>query len=116
MNGMDTGDILTLIITIICSIMASSGFWLFVTKLNDKKDVRTEMLIGLAHDRIIFLGMSYLEKGYITQEEYENLHDYLFSPYEKMGGNGCAKRIMTEIDKLPIRQLKIECYPKGVSN
>lgn len=61
------------------------------------------MLVGLAHDRIIFLGMQYIERGWITQDEYENLHEYLYKPYEQMGGNGSAKRIMTEVDTLPIR-------------
>ena len=45
------------------------------------------MLVGLAHDRIIHLGMVYVTRGYITQDEYENLNDYLYQPYEKMGGN-----------------------------
>ena len=62
------------------------------------------MLIGLAHDRIIYLGMSYIEKGYITEDEYENLYEYLYKPYEKLGGNGSAKRIMTEINQLAIRK------------
>lgn len=62
------------------------------------------MLIGLAHDRIVYLGMLYIERGCITQEEYENLKVYLFEPYEKLGGNGSAKRIMQEVDKLPIHK------------
>ena len=66
--------------------------------------VKSQMLIGLAHDRIIFLGMHYIERGWITQDEYENLYEYLYKPYEKLGGNGSAKRIMTEVNKLPIRK------------
>jgi hypothetical protein len=108
MTGLDSGDILTLIVAIVGSIMASSGFWLYINKITDKKDVQTRMLIGLAHDRIIYLGLHYIEKGCITQDEYENLHDYLYIPYEKMGGNGTAKRIMAEIDKLPIKKINIE--------
>lgn len=69
-----------------------------------KKDVKTEMLVGLAHDRILFLGMHYVDRGFITQDEYENLHDYLYVPYEKLGGNGSAKRVMQEVDKLPIKK------------
>lgn len=60
------------------------------------------MLVGLAHDRIIELGLIYIERGYVTKDEYENLHDYLFVPYEKLGGNGSAKKVMVEVDKLPI--------------
>lgn len=62
------------------------------------------MLIGLAHDRIVYWGMTYIERGYITQDEYENLYEYLYKPYEKMGGNGSAKKVMQEINGLPIHK------------
>ena len=86
-----------MVVTIMCAVVASSGFWAYIQKKSEKKDVRTQMLIGLAHDRIIYLGMSYIERGWITQDEYENLHDYLYKPYEEMGGNGSAKKVMQEI-------------------
>lgn len=95
-----------ILITIISSVIASSGFWAYITRYVDRKDVKTEMLIGLGHDRIVYLGMTYIERGYITQDEYENLFEYLYKPYEKMGGNGSAKRIMNEVNKLPIRKSK----------
>lgn len=66
------------------------------------------MLVGLAHDRILFLGMQYIDRGYITSDEYENLYEYLYQPYEKMGGNGSAKRIMQEVNKLPIHSQQAE--------
>ena len=106
------------IITVICAVLASSGFWACIQKRNDKRDNHTQllvarrvdkgdaerkMLVGLAHDRILFLGMSYINQGYITRDEYENLYEYLYRPYEKMGGNGSAKRVMQEVNKLPIR-------------
>ena len=96
-----------MIITITCSVIASSGFWAYLQKRLEKKDIKTEMLIGLGHDRIISLGLYYIERGWITQDEYENLNDYLYKPYTKMGGNGAAKRIMQEVDKLPIRKSRI---------
>lgn len=91
---------------ILIAVLASSGFWTLITKLTDRKDIKNQMLVGLAHDRILYLGMSYVERGYITQDEYENLHDYLYVPYEKMGGNGSAKRVMNEVEKLPIKTSK----------
>lgn len=94
-----------MMLTIIGSVLASSGFWAYIQKKLEKKDIKTMMLIGLAHDRIIYLGMSYIERGWITNDEYENLHDYLYKPYEQMGGNGAAKRIMNEVQKLPIRNV-----------
>lgn len=102
---------LQMVVTIVCAVVASSGFWAFIQKRNENKDVKTQMLIGLAHDRIIFLGMHYIERGYITQDEYENLYEYLYKPYEKIGGNGSAKRIMAEVNKLPIH--KSTYQPQG---
>lgn len=93
-----------MIITIIGSVLASSGLWTLISKRMDSKDAKTELLIGIAHDRIIFLGMSYVNRGYIMQEEYENLHEYLYGPYKKAGGNGTAERVMKEVEKLPIHQ------------
>lgn len=91
-------------VTVICAVIASSGFWAYIQKKSDKNDLKTEMLVGLAHDRILYLGMAYVERGWITQDEYENLYEYLYKPYEKMGGNGSAKRVMREVDKLPIKK------------
>lgn len=96
-------DFLQMAITIICSVLASSGFWAYIQRLNDKKDLRTQMLIGLGHDRIISLGMRYIERGYITQDEYENLYNYLYKPYEAMGGNGSAQQVMEKVKRLDIR-------------
>ena len=95
-------------LTIVCSVIASSGFWAFITRFTDRRDVKTQMLIGLGHDRIVYLGMTYIERGWISQDEYENLFEYLYKPYKMMGGNGSAKRIMDEVDKLPICKSK---YP-----
>lgn len=97
-----------IVLTVVSSVLASSGLWAYITKRLEKKDVKTEMLIGLGHDRIMYLGMSYIDRGYITSDEYENLYEYLYKPYEKMGGNGSAKRVMNEVNKLPIHKLKYE--------
>lgn len=86
------------------AVLTSSGLWALVSKRADKNDVERKMLVGLAHDRIIHLGMVYVTRGCITQDEYENLNDYLYQPYEKMGGNGSAKRVMEEVRKLPIKR------------
>lgn len=92
-----------MLVTIICSVLASSGFWAYFQKRSDKKDDESRLLVGLAHDRILFLGSKYLERGGITEDEYENLYDYLYIPYKKLGGNGSAERVMTEVMRLPIK-------------
>ena len=67
------------IITFLGSVLASSGLWSYLSRRADKHDVKNLMLIGLAHDRIISLGMFYIERGdWITHDEYENLNKYLY--------------------------------------
>ena len=103
---------MTQIIVTILSVLASSGLWAFITNKVSRNNAEKELLLGLAHDRIMFLGTSYIDRdpAYITQDEYENLKVYLYEPYSKMGGNGSAKRIMEEVEKLPIHS---ESFSKG---
>ena len=98
-------DWITVLVTLIGAFIASSGFWAYINSRNNKHDNKTKLLIGLGHDRIIFLGMKYIERGWITEDEYENIHDYLYIPYKEAGGNGSAERIMTEVQKLPIHEI-----------
>lgn len=92
---------------VVTAVFASAGFWSFVTTLykrrSKKVDAEGMMLRGLAHDRICYLGMQYVKKGYVTRDEYENLYNDLYKPYMSLGGNGVATRVMGEVDKLPIR-------------
>ena len=93
---------LEMFITVVCAVLGSSGIWTLIQKKNENKDAKTQMLIGLGHDRVMTLGMEYIERGCITKDEYENLVDYLYKPYEMMGGNGSAARIIDEVKKLPL--------------
>ena len=96
-------DWVQMIVTVVCSVVASSGFWALVQSRMNKHDANTRLLVGLAHDRICYLGLKYIERGYITQDEYENLNDYLYVPYRERGGNGSAQRVMEMVKKLPFR-------------
>ena len=88
--------------TILITLLGSAGFWGFLNTRREKKSANTRLLVGIAHDRIVFLGMKYVERGSITRDEYENLNDYLYEPYSAAGGNGSAKRVMEEVRKLPL--------------
>jgi hypothetical protein len=107
MNQSTTIELLQILIPVVIALITSSGFWVFISAYKDRKSHQTELLIGLAHDRIVQLGMHYITRGWITQDEYENLNVYLYKPYEQLGGNGSAKRIMLEVDRLKIVKNKI---------
>lgn len=95
-------DWVSVLLTVLSFVFASSGFWAWMSSTNKKRSGRDRLLVGLGHDRIMSLGMTYIQRGYVTREEYENLYEYLYKPYTEMGGNGSAQRIMQEINKLPI--------------
>ena len=90
------------ILTVVLTLLGSAGFWGYLETRRAKKDANTRLLVGIAHDRIVYLGMKYVERGYITQDEFENLEVYLYEPYAAAGGNGSAKRVMEEVRKLPL--------------
>lgn len=102
MNEHTIITILTLVSTTMAAIGASSGFWLFMEKRRQNRTLTTKLLLGLAHDRIVCLSLKYLERGFITQDEHENLYEWLYKPYKDLGGNGSADRLILEVNKLDI--------------
>ena len=108
------------IVSVLTAILASGGLWTFLSKQQDlklqkleqqrkadederaKNDVKTKLLVGLAHDRLIYLTNTYLEEGWVSSENYENL-TYMYEPYIKAGGNGTVKRNMEMVKELPTK-------------
>ena len=41
-------DIIQIVVTVVCSVLASQGLWAFLSKHADQKDAKCNMLIGLA--------------------------------------------------------------------
>lgn len=97
------------ILTILGSVLASSGFWAFMQYISKKKDSDNDLLLGLAHERIMSLVATYMSRkdengnSWITQNEYEDLYKYLYTPYKNRGGNGSAEKAMKDLQKLPMR-------------
>ena len=99
---------MTDLITIIVAVFASSGFWLFIqtvyTSRKKKKSAEDRLLMGIGFGKIADLGMRYIERGWVTRDEYNDLNRYLFEPYREMGGDGTAERIMEQVKKLPFKE------------
>lgn len=91
-----------IILTIVTALLASSGLWAFLGNRLERNNSERELIVGIGHIELVFFGMQYIERGWITRNEYETLQD-LYKPYIKLGGNGSGIRIMHEIEKLPIR-------------
>ena len=104
-------ELMITIVTIVGSVLASSGFWAYLQSRRDRKNAKNDansafvdLLKGLAHDRIVFIGNRYLERGWVTKDEYEDFVKYLYEPYERVGGNGMARKVMREVENLPLTE------------
>lgn len=106
-------QLLTNLTTVLVSVMASSGFWAYLSKRSNKKSAASKMLRGLAHDRIIYLGMKYIHRGWISKDEYDDLIRNLYGPYKEMGGNGLAERVVKNINSLPFKKQLEEDKDEG---
>lgn len=89
-------------LTVAGSVLASSGFWAWLSRRTSDRSATREMIRGLAHDRVVRVGTRYIRRGYLTLDEYDDYMNYLAKPYQNMGGNGLAERVILEIQNLPI--------------
>lgn len=80
----------------------AEAFAAFATTQSEANEKQNAILLALGHDRIIHFGLKFIERGYITADEYGSLKA-IADAYRAMGGNGEAKKVMNEVDKLPIR-------------
>ena len=98
----------TSLITIIVAIFASSGIWSLIlaiyTNKSKAKSAETELLLGLAHDRIFELCKDILKSGEMSEQEYDNLK-HLYDPYIESGGNGTAEKLMKQVEEMKIELL-----------
>jgi len=90
----------------VASVGASSGVWAYIQKRSQTTTAQTRLLMGLAYDKIITIGMAYIERGWVSKDEYEEYLKYLVEPYKEMGGNGVANRIATDVGALPFRTMQ----------
>lgn len=90
------------VLTFVTALLASSGLWAFLGTRLEKNSAERELILGIAHIELVFFGMQFLERGWITREEYDTIQE-LYKPYVKLGGNGSGAKIVKELEKLPIR-------------
>jgi hypothetical protein len=115
---------LEIILAVFASVLASSGLWSYILYKKERRDKKKDdedsansaeckMLLGLGHDRIVSLCLKYIERGWVSSDEHEDLLKYLYEPYNKLGGNGTAKRLVEAVNSLPIHKMT---YMQQVQN
>ena len=100
---MDWSQWVALVFTGLYTVAASAGFWKFFSQRQSEKQSEIQLLLGLSRELFHIIGASYIERGWISRDEYENLVTHIYAPYKVLGGNSTADRIMEEISDLPFR-------------
>lgn len=98
---MDLTKIAEMANPVITTLLGSSGIWMWVKTRSDRNDSEYHLLLEVAKNQLTVLGRSYLERGYITMDEYEE-YEAEYKLYSALGGNGLAKRVFKQIDELPM--------------
>lgn len=96
-------DWLQVLLTTLGVVLAGPGFWTYMQRKDKTRSATDRLLRGLAYSKIVSQGFEYIERGWITHDEYEEYRRYLYEPYKAMGGNGVTERIMAAVSNLPIR-------------
>lgn len=90
-----------IIVTLAVAVFGSTGFWSWLSARSKKRTDESRLLMGLAYSEIIRRSEEYIRRGWISTDEYNELNRYLFQPYQSMGGNGTAEKLMDEVRGLP---------------
>lgn len=101
-----------MIVTAILSAVTSSGVMSLIIYLLQRRDrlrekaeanesAQSKMLLGLGHDKLIYLTDKFVRRGAITLKEKRNL-EFLYIPYAELGGNGDCKIGYDACQRLPV--------------
>lgn len=85
----------------ITALLGGSGIWAWATAKADHNNNAARLLLSVSRNQLITLGRSYIERGYVTMDEYEE-YEAEYQIYSALGGNGLARRVFEQVDSLPM--------------
>ena len=74
----------------------------YIRRTESKENRDLELIIASYRFRLVQLCKLYMKKGYMTQDEYDQLTEF-FKLYSSLGGNGQAREYYEKTVKLEIR-------------
>lgn len=104
---MDLTKIAELSNPLLSAILGAPGIWALAKTKADRNDNEAKLLLAVSKNQLVALGREYLERGYITMDEYEE-YEAEYQIYHALGGNGLARRIFEQVDDLPMMPSNIE--------
>lgn len=98
---MDLTKIADLANPLISAVFGAPGIWAWAKTKADRNDNVAKLLLSVSKNQLITLGRTYIERGYITMDEYEE-YEAEYQIYSSLGGNGLARRVFEQVDDLPM--------------
>lgn len=86
---------------IVTTLLGGSGLFAWMKSKSDRNNTSLSLLLEVSKNQLIALGRTYLDRGYITMDEYEE-YEAEYKLYSAMGGNGLARRVFAQVDNLPM--------------
>lgn len=98
---MDLTKLAELATPAVTALLGGSGIWAWLNTRTDRNDSEDKLLLQIARNQLVSQGRFYLDRGYITMDEYEE-YESEYDIYSRLGGNGLARRVFKQVDELPI--------------
>lgn len=91
----------------VTALLGGSGIWAWAKAKADHNNNTAKLLLSVSRNQLITLGRSYIERGYVTMDEYEE-YEAEYQIYSALGGNGLARRVFEQVDELPMMPNGVE--------
>lgn len=104
---MDLTKIAELTNPLITTLLSGPGIWAWAKTRTQRNNSEGKLLLQVAKTQLVTQGREYLQRGYITMDEYEE-YESEYGVYSALGGNGLARRIFEQVDDLPMMPNGIE--------
>lgn len=98
---MDLTKIVELSNPVVTTLLGGSGIWAWMKTRTERNNSEDKLLLQVARNQLVSQGRFYLNRGYITMDEYEE-YESEYAIYSRLGGNGLARRVFKQVDELPI--------------
>ena len=92
---------------LITTVLSGPGIWAWAKTRAQHNDSEEKLLLQVAKNQLVIQGRVYLNRGYITMDEYAE-YESEYKVYSALGGNGLARRIFKQVDELPMMPNNID--------
>lgn len=88
-----------IMVTIVASVLASSGLWQFIMYKSQYKNTQTQAILALLHNEIYAISEKAINEGHISTDDFDNL-TCLYEPYRALKGNGTGEALYNKCKSL----------------